>query len=214
MDKAFGFYYPDDLKAFEDSGATLVKIDALKDPHLPESLDGLFIGGGFPERHAKELSANHTLRQQIHDKIITGLPCYAECGGLMYLSQSIQWHETDYKMVGVIEGKSKMHSKPQGRGYVKLQRTHQHCWHEEPQPQSTQQLIHAHEFHYSSLEHLPTEQRFAYEVKRGSGIDNLHDGLIIYNLLASYTHMRNTQHNPWVSHFLNFVSKHRDANAN
>jgi len=84
-DKAFGFYYPDDLAALEAAGAELVPFDTLNDPALPE-VDGLFIGGGFPEMFMAELQANAALREHIASAIEAGLPVYAECGGLMYLA--------------------------------------------------------------------------------------------------------------------------------
>ena len=83
QDTAFGFYYPDDLEAFAVAGAELVSIDTLHDAHLPP-IDGLFIGGGFPETQMQALEANATLRSEIHSAIEAGLPVYAECGGLMY----------------------------------------------------------------------------------------------------------------------------------
>ncbi len=89
-DAAFAFYYPDDLDALRRHGAELVYFDTLKDPHLPE-VDALFIGGGFPEVHMQALEANRSLRDEIRQAIESGLPVYAECGGLMYLSRSLRW---------------------------------------------------------------------------------------------------------------------------
>jgi cobyrinic acid a,c-diamide synthase len=89
-DRAFGFYYADDLVALQGAGAELVPIDTLHDQHLPP-LDGLFIGGGFPETCMDELQANVALRAALRHAIEGGLPTYAECGGLMYLSRSITW---------------------------------------------------------------------------------------------------------------------------
>jgi cobyrinic acid a,c-diamide synthase len=89
-DRAFGFYYPDDLAALRAAGAELVPIDALRDERLP-ALDGLFIGGGFPETCLDALEANVALRGELRRAIEAGLPTYAECGGLMYLSRSIHW---------------------------------------------------------------------------------------------------------------------------
>ncbi len=100
-DKAFGFYYPDDLLAFERAGAQIVPIDTLNDPVLP-AIDGLFIGGGFPEMFMAELQANRSLREQLRQAIEAGLPVYAECGGLMYLTRSLRWKSEVYQMVGSI----------------------------------------------------------------------------------------------------------------
>ena len=100
-----------------------------------------------------------------------------------------------------------MHDKPQGRGYVKLG-IGAHPW---PLQNLVTEPLHAHEFHYSSLENLPDGQRFAYQVQRGKGITAREDGLVYKNLLAAYTHMRSTGANPWVRRFLQFVSNHRSS---
>ena len=201
QDRAFGFYYPGDLEAMRESGAELVRIDALRDTRLP-NIDGLFIGGGFPERHAEELERNSELRSAVGQAIEAGLPTYAECGGIMYLSQAICWRERTYEMAGVIPARSVMHERPQGRGYVKLLENDRHPW---PFPQSSDTVMHAHEFHYSALEGLEETWPYAYRMTRGYGISGVDDGLIYKNLLASYTHLRNTAQTPWVRRFLRFV---------
>lgn len=201
-DRAFGFYYPGDLEAFDQNGAQLISIDTQSDKTLP-ALDGLFIGGGFPERHAAELAANDSLRASIKAAIEAGLPTYAECGGLMYLSRSLSWNGENHAMVGALPANSRMHQRPQGRGYVQLAGIDdQHPWMPAAHMAKT---LHAHEFHYSSLDGLPKDSRFAYEVLRGTGISQQQDGLVYRNLLASYSHQRNTLANPWVKRFLGFV---------
>ncbi len=209
-DRAFGFYYPGDLETFEQAGAQLIPINTTRDNALP-ALDGLFIGGGFPERHAAALSANSALRESIRQAIEAGLPTYAECGGLMYLSQSLSWNGQNHPMVGALTASSSMHDKPQGRGYVKLAEIgEQHPW---MSPARRAKTMHAHEFHYSTLDGLPQDSQFAYQVHRGSGIAQQQDGLVYRNLLASYTHQRNTQSNPWVKHFLGFIKHHKTVHA-
>lgn len=200
QDPAFGFYYAGDLDALRAAGAELVVINTLVDTTLP-ALDGLFIGGGFPETHMHALAANVALRQAIHDAIEAGLPTYAECGGLMYLSRSIVWQGQPAPMVGVIPGDAVMYSKPQGRGYVRLQETSAMPWGNG----NTEQIIHAHEFHYSRLENLGAQGTFAYRMVRGVGIDGQHDGWVYRNLLASYTHMRDTAQYRWAQRFVEFV---------
>ena len=100
-DEAFGFYYPGDLEAMQNAGAELVWIDMLHDPRLP-AVDGLFIGGGFPESSMRALQANHGMRDSVRAAIEAGLPTYAECGGLMYLCRSLRWRDASAAMVGVI----------------------------------------------------------------------------------------------------------------
>jgi cobyrinic acid a,c-diamide synthase len=208
QDPAFGFYYPGDIEALQQAGAEIIAVNTLQDSALP-ALDGLFIGGGFPETQMHKLAANQSMRQSIHTAIESGLPVYAECGGLMYLSRSLHWNGEQAEMVGIIPGDAVMHKKPQGRGYVKLQETTEMPW-----PGSNHaQTINAHEFHYSGLENLTEKGRFAYRMLRGSGIDGQHDGWVYKNLLASYTHMRNTGQYPWAQRFVEFIRTHNQGKS-
>jgi cobyrinic acid a,c-diamide synthase len=199
-DRAFAFYYPDDLAALVAAGAQLVPFDTLRDAHLPP-VDGIFIGGGFPEMFLDELQANVTLRTELREAIDAGLPVYAECGGLMYLARSIAWNGRSASMVGAIPADAVMHERPVGRGYVRLQETAAHPWPALGAPTE----VRAHEFHYSSLENLAPELRCAYEVKRGHGIDGRRDGIVHRHLLASYTHQRGVGGNTWPARFVAFV---------
>jgi cobyrinic acid a,c-diamide synthase len=207
-DRAFGFYYPDDLAELQAAGAELVPIDTLRDTRLPD-IDGLFIGGGFPETCMHELEANSALRGAIRDAVMAGLPAYAECGGLMYLSRSITWQGRSARMVGVIPGDAVMHDRPVGRGYVHLQETALMPWAAARDGGSGDCLVRGHEFHHSSLENLDPGQAFAYRVRRGHGIDGVHDGLLVYNLLASYAHLRNAAGSHWAARFVAFVRQQR-----
>jgi cobyrinic acid a,c-diamide synthase len=206
-DAAFGFYYPDDLEALQQAGAQLIPFDTLHDPALPAQIDGLLIGGGFPETQMAALEANRPLREAIKRALEDDLPCYAECGGLMYLSRSISWKGEHHQMVGIIPGDSVMHDRPVGRGYARISESAAMPW---PSPRPGVEL-HAHEFHYSSLENLPADLTFAYEMGRGVGIDRRHDGVIYRNLLANYVHLRSVGSNPWTERFVQFVRKCRDA---
>ena len=208
-DAAFSFYYQDDLEAFALEGAELIPFDTLNDPGLPEA-DALFIGGGFPETHLAALSENKSLRDDIRQSLAAGMPAYAECGGLMYLAQSIQWQGATFSMVGTVPGDITVEERPQGRGYVVLEETGNGLWPAASiAPGSSTTRIPAHEFHYARLQLLSDTPEFAHNVVRGYGIDGQHDGLIIGNLLAGFTHQRNTVSNPWVSRFLTFVENYR-----
>lgn len=181
-DQAFTFYYPENLEALEDAGARLIFIDALQDTTLPE-VDGMYIGGGFPELFMNELEANHSLRQAIHHKIESGLPVYAECGGLMYLSKRIHWGDHSAEMVGAISCEVEIHEQPQGHGYVEAEVTRENpIW-----PVGT--ILRGHEFHNSRLSNLNGVSQAVYRLKRGSGLGNSQDGLIYRNVLAAYTHL-------------------------
>jgi cobyrinic acid a,c-diamide synthase len=205
-DRAFGFYYPDDLVALDAAGAELVPIDTLRDSRLP-TIDGLVIGGGFPEICMDELEANAALRGALHEAITAGLPTYAECGGLMYLARSIHWRGRSARMVGVIPGDALMHERPVGRGYVHLEETGIVPW------GGGGTLLRGHEFHHSTLENLDPTVAFAYRVRRGHGVDGVHDGVVVHNLLASYAHLRSTAGTRWAPRFVDFVRRERDRAA-
>ncbi|KAA0452590.1 MAG: cobyrinate a,c-diamide synthase [Candidatus Thioglobus sp.] len=197
-DLAFGFYYQDDLDAFKALGVKIKYFNTLSAAVLPKC-DALFIGGGFPEMQLEDLSANQSLLADIKAKIEQGLPTYAECGGLMYLSQAISYQGKTHKMVGVIKADTEMTNQPVGRGYVQLLPTENHPWN------GVADKICAHEFHYSKLNNISAKTRYAYKVLRGVGVDNKHDGILTHNLLATYTHFRSVGNNHWVGQFVNFI---------
>jgi cobyrinic acid a,c-diamide synthase len=204
-DAAFGFYYPDDLEAFAQAGAELIAFDTLSDSQLPEA-DGLFIGGGFPETHLAALSANKSLMADIRQSLATGMPAYAECGGLMYLARSIRWRGEMRDMVGAVPADVIVGSRPQGRGYMLLEETGMSPWSPSPVGRGSESArIPAHEFHYAGLENMSDDLSYAHRVVRGAGIDGSHDGMVIGNLQAGFAHHRNTRANPWVSRFVEFV---------
>jgi len=183
-DRAFTFYYPENLEALERAGAELVFVDSLHDAHLPP-LDALYIGGGFPEVFMEELQANASLRADIRAAIEAGLPVYAECGGLMYLARSITWETRRAEMVGVFPCDVCMTGQPQGHGYVEAQVTG-------PNPFfALGTRLKGHEFHNSRLDTagLPNLQNCACRMTRGHGLDGEHDGLVYKNVLAAYTHL-------------------------
>ena len=204
QDRAFGFYYADDLDALRAAGATLVRFDTLADTHLP-SVDALFIGGGFPELYARELEANAPLRARIKSAIDAGMPVYAECGGLMYLARSISDGGETHRMVGAIPGDVVMRDKPVGRGYVEMEETDAFPWAPRADGPDDPRRVRAHEFHYASLENLAPDLRCAYRVRRGHGIDGERDGIVVGNTLASFTHLRSTGGTDWARRFVDFV---------
>jgi cobyrinic acid a,c-diamide synthase len=200
-DQAFGFYYSEDLDSLRAANVELVEFDTLNTQVLP-NLDGLIIGGGFPEMFMEQLETNTALRSSIRQAVEAGLPTYAECGGLMYLSRSLCWQGQTRQMVGVVPGDTVMHERPVGRGYARLQPTGDDHWQE-------LENIPAHEFHYSSLENLPADSIYAYQVTRGHGIDGKHDGYQLHQLLAGYAHRRGSGAQGWITPFLNQVRAHK-----
>lgn len=203
-DTAFGFYYPDDMEALQRAGADLVFFDTLRDKALPEA-DGLLIGGGFPETQIAGLTANHTLRSDIRRAIENGMPAYTECGGLMYMCRSISFNGVSGDMVGVVPGDAIMHAKPQGRGQVKLIEKGGTLWPRVDERGGVGARTNAHEFHYAGISGLPAGLTYAYDVVRGDGIDGKRDGVIVHNLLATFSHQRDTDANPWARRFVAFV---------
>jgi len=204
-DRAFGFYYPEDLESLQRAGAEPVFFDTLSDAQLPP-VDALFIGGGFPEVLAAELAANQPLRAAIRAAVEGGLPTYAECGGLMYLARSIRWRNVTYPMAGALPVDVEMLARPVGRGYVHLQPTDAHPW-----PGESPAVLRAHEFHYSRLVNVDPALRFAYRVQRGHGIDGERDGIVFGNTLASYAHLRSVAGHDWPARFVAFARAKREA---
>ncbi|MDX2289468.1 MAG: cobyrinate a,c-diamide synthase [Hyphomicrobiaceae bacterium] len=204
-DRAFGFYYPDDLEALQGLGAELVAFDTLHDTRLPQ-VDGLFIGGGFPETNMAALAANVSLRGAIKAAIEAGLPTYAECGGLMYLTRAIRWGDQTAEMVGVIPGEAVMHPRPQGRGQIVIEPMPGCPWSRYATPPSGGAWqVKAHEFHHASIAGLPEATCYAFRIARGRGIDGTHDGIVLHNMLAAFAHQRSTQSNRWAERFLAHV---------
>lgn len=210
-DSAFCFYYPDDLEALERAGAELVPFSPIADPALP-AVDGLFIGGGFPESHIAALAANRPLRAEVAARGRAGLPIYAECGGLMWLSRSIRWKDDSGPMVGLVPADTVMEDRPQGRGLVVVEETGTAPWDaHDGERRAPPRRVRAHEFHYARLTNVDPQARFAWRVVRGDGIDGAHDGLVVANTLAGFTHLRDTARFGWTERFVALVRAHRDA---
>ena len=200
LDEAFGFYYPDDLEKIIGQGVKIKYFDTIKDKRLPK-VDAIFIGGGFPEIVAAKLAKNLSMKKSIYNFIESNKPAYAECGGLMYLCESIKTNLKLFKMVGAIKGKINMNKRPVGRGYVKINTSGNHPWHKEGNS------LFAHEFHYSDIKLKENLYKFGYNVQRGYGINGEKDGLVYKNLLATYAHMRDTKKCRWIDSFLKFIRK-------
>ena len=188
-DRAFTFYYPENLEALTRAGAQLVPFSPLADGALPD-VQGLYIGGGFPEVFMDELQGNEPLRREIREAIEAGMPVYAECGGLMYLARSMTWQDRTREMVGALPCDIVMHQKPQGHGYMRLKATGNGGWF------SPGTEVRGHEFHYSEITGAG-DLEFAWEVLRGTGVDGRHDGIIHRNVLASYAHLHSLGSSRW-----------------
>jgi len=176
-DEVFTFYYQDNLEALEANQAELVYFSPLHDEELPD-VDGIYIGGGYPEVFARELEANQSMRSSVKKFHQEGRPIYAECGGLMYLTRSINQHS----MCEVFNYNSSMTKKPQALSYVIARASRDNIIIPEGE------TFHGHEFHYSKLELEGPQPEFAFEILRGRGVVDSKDGLMSKNTLASYVH--------------------------
>jgi len=177
MDNAFCFYYHDNLDRLSRAGADLVYFSPVQGS-LPD-VDGIYLGGGYPELHLHELESSPCI-QDIRKAAESGMPIYAECGGLMYLSREVQAEKT-YRMAGVLPAAAEMTGRIQALGYVKGEVASNRSVF------SCHQTITGHEFHYSRV--LPDKDaEYAYRLSRGKGINAGQDGMITSNALGSYTH--------------------------
>ena len=182
-DAAFQFYYSENLEALERAGAELVAVNALTESRLPE-LDGLYIGGGFPETSARGLAANASFRQSIREAAEAGLPIYAECGGLIYLGDSITLEGEAYPLAGVFPARFGMSTKPQAHGYSRFVVEKENPFY----PVGT--TVKGHEFRYSTvLAWEGDDAAMALRMERGKGFIHGRDGLCHKNVLAMYTHV-------------------------
>ncbi len=182
-DSAFTFYYPENLEDLEAAGATLVPVSSLTAQALPAGLHALYIGGGFPETHASAIAANRAFLDDLRQHAQSGLPIYAECGGLILLARALRQGDTVSQMAGVLPCEVELCAAPQGHGYAELMV-------ETPNPFFQAGLVlRGHEFHYSRLvsadEPLPT----ACAVRRGTGCAGARDAIVVHNVWAAYTHL-------------------------
>lgn len=200
LDRIFNFYYPENLEALRRAGAELIFIDSLQD-RLPE-IDGLYIGGGFPEFFLKELEANSQMRWDIANAVEDGLPVYAECAGLMYLCHSISYQGRVHEMVGVIPSEVEISSRPQGHGYVVAEVTGENPLF------PIGMTVRGHEFHHSKLS-KSSGLSFAYRLRRGQGIDSEVDGIVYKNIFAAYTHLHALGTPEWAEAFVSLTSRER-----
>lgn len=198
MDRAFNFYYPENLEALEAAGAELVPFSPLEDESLPP-VNALYIGGGFPEIFIDQLEANEPMRRAVREEAGRGLPIYAECGGMMYLARSINWGDISGQMVGALDFDVQMTKRPMGLGYMKLEATGECGW---LRPGGA---VPCHEFHHSKITGLAGDEKFAWKVLRGAGMANERDGVLHKNLLASYAHLHACGAPFWAESFTAFI---------
>jgi len=180
LDSSFNFYYHDNIQALRREGAKIKFFSPISDKKIPKC-DSIYIGGGFPEILGKKLSKNHSMKKSIKQAAENGIPIYAECGGLMYLTKSIKHNNQKYKMVGLFDAETHM-TKKMTLNYTQGRIT-SNCLISSPRN------FNAHEFHYSKITNIPKDAKFLYDLKIGEGISSKKDGFSEYNTVASYCHL-------------------------
>jgi cobyrinic acid a,c-diamide synthase len=206
-DKAFWFYYPENLEQLERMGARLVEIDAISQQGLPP-LDALYIGGGFPEIQAQALSDNRAFRNALREEIEKGLPVYAECGGFMYLGKSLVVDGKTYPMVGAIPLAFVLKKRPQGHGYTVLEVSEANPYYR------LGEILKGHEFHYSKPVFTGGDNMdFVFKVCRGHGVDGEREGLCKKNVLATFTHIHAAGNPKWAKGLFKVASEHRRSDG-
>lgn len=203
-DAAFQFYYPENLRALELCGGQLIEINAISALELPV-LDGLYIGGGFPENSVQALSANSSFRHSLKQRIEQGLPVYAECGGLLYLGRAMEVEGISYPLADIFPVTFRMEKRPQAHGYTNLTATANNPVY----PAGTE--IKGHEFRYSKvLDWHGSEHDLAFTMQRGIGFAAAGDGLVYKNTLALYTHIHALATPDWAKRFVELIRKNKN----
>jgi cobyrinic acid a,c-diamide synthase len=200
-DSAFSFYYPENLEALEAAGATIRTCSPLNGPAFPK-IDALYIGGGFPETHAARLSGSVAFFEALERAARSGLPVYAECGGLMLLSRAIHWKGDRFRMAGVLPFDVEVSSKPQGHGYAELRIDSENPFF----PIGT--MLRGHEFHYSRIISPAIPPATAAAVLRGTGCFQSRDGVLLGNVWASYTHLHALASPEWPAGLIRAARKY------
>ena len=194
LDKSFNFYYYDNFDSMRRNGAKIEFFSPISDDSPPEC-SGIYIGGGFPEVLGQPLAKNNPMKKSIKKLAEQNMPIYGECGGLMYLTKSIEYNSKKYSMVGLFDASTSMEKK-MVLNYTKATVVSD-CL---VAKMSTK--LFGHEFHYSELRSVPKDAKFAYDLSIGVGIKNKKDGLVQNNTLASYMHLYFDR----VTHAQNFVN--------
>jgi cobyrinic acid a,c-diamide synthase len=198
-DEAFCFYYADNLELLEQAGAELVPFSPIGDP-LPDNIDGIYLGGGYPELHAQQLADNKATREAIRQFAATGKPIYAECGGLMYLAQTLELDGKSHPMSGVLPFSTKM---PAGLtiSYVEITTTGGIL--------GTGQTARGHLFHHSAITGQPNGAH-SYRLATNHG-DTIEEGYTVSNVLASYAHLHFASNPALATAFVDRCAKEKES---
>ncbi|MGD9227683.1 MAG: cobyrinate a,c-diamide synthase [Desulfobacterales bacterium] len=204
-DNAFCFYYQDNLDLLEVAGADLVFFSPMVDKRLPADLDGLYLGGGYPELVADRLAANTRLRKQIRAGSQKGMPIYAECGGFMYLCAEL-WNQQGirYPMTGCFPFSTQMYSRLKALGYREITLT------KDTIIGPSGQTIRGHEFHYSELRKSESRMDTVYRLTDRAGVDKPPEGYYTNRTMGSYTHLHFGSQPQVAESFVSACAAYRD----
>jgi cobyrinic acid a,c-diamide synthase len=181
-DHAFSFYYEDNLDLLREQGAEIVWFSPMSDDSLPSDLDALYLGGGYPELHAKQLSSNRAMLEEVRTFAASGRPVYAECGGMLYLSESLRVDGDSYAMAGVLPLSMQMTDRLVQFGYVTVEFT------EDCLLGRKGTVVRGHSFHHSRIAsqgEVATSYRVQYSMSVKEELEGFRQG----NVLASYLHL-------------------------
>ncbi len=200
-DSAFSFYYPENLDCLRKHGAELIEVFPGAGRSMPD-VDGLYIGGGFPEVHAERLASDQDLAAQIRQQVSGGMPVYAECGGLMYLSSELRVDGNAFPMAGVLDLAVEQTAKPQGHGYEVAVVDRDNPFF------ATGTHLSGHEFHYSRILSGDDLEHTVLSIERGQGVGAGRDGVVKGNVWASYLHLHALATPRWAEGFLELAACH------
>lgn len=202
-DKAFQFYYPENLEALEQEGANLIEFDSMRDKEI-KPVDLLYIGGGFPEVFAEKISKNKSFRKSIKYFAEKGMPIYGECGAVIYLGRSVVFNGKKNQMCGVFPLDFKLTKKPSGHGYTEIKVDKKNPFF------PIGLTLKGHEFHYSLPVNWDTRSfETAFTIKKGYGFDGKRDGLFKQNAFVNYTHLHAAGAESWAIHLIETARKTR-----
>jgi len=183
-DNAFCFYYQDNFELLEQHGAEIIAFSPLNDGDLPQDIDGLYFGGGYPELFAEQLANNSGLRNRIREKSRSGMPIYAECGGFMYLCEELlDQHGNRYPMTGCFPFATQMFPRLKALGYREITLT------SDTVIGNRDLTVRGHEFHYSELTGPAPGYKTVYQISDRSGVDKSPEGYQTSRTLGSYIHL-------------------------
>jgi cobyrinic acid a,c-diamide synthase len=193
--EAFSFYYADNLDRLREAGVQLVPVDPARARELSD-VDGLYIGGGFPEVHAAHLGANSAFTDSVRRRVEDGMPVYAECAGLMYLARELVVDGVAHPMSGILDLVVEQCATPQGHGYEVAVADA-----DNPFFAAGTRLV-GHEFHYSKIIDGGDHRSSVLRLERGTGIGDQRDGIVRGRVWASYLHLHARATPEWADGFL------------